>query len=119
MCQCKKTIGASFSSMQMFLGQKDPMQSWPVQNGQCKVETNPNNSISKSISEKKKKTNKLFFTPNVQQRLLLLLSFSCFKTLCIRCCILRAKTLQQLFHAPTQQEKRSSLSALPFFSKGA
>ena len=27
--------------MQLFLGQKDPMQSWPVQNGQCKVETNP------------------------------------------------------------------------------
>ena len=31
--------------MQMFLGQKDPMQSWPVQNGQCKVETNRQNSV--------------------------------------------------------------------------
>ena len=29
--------------MQMFLGQRDPVQSWPVQNGQCKVETNREN----------------------------------------------------------------------------
>ena len=46
----------------------------------------PNNSISKSISKKKKKTNKLFLHPMFiqhQRLLLLLLSFSCFKTLCI------------------------------------
>ena len=40
--------------MQMFLGQKDPVQSWPVQNGQCKVETNhlyvPKISIHKLLN---------------------------------------------------------------------
>ena len=40
MCQYKKSVSASFSSIQMFLGQKDPVQSWSVQNGHCKVETN-------------------------------------------------------------------------------
>ena len=40
MFQYKMTMSANFSSMQMFLRQKDPVQSWPVQIGQCKVETN-------------------------------------------------------------------------------
>lgn len=35
--------------MQMFLGQKDPVQSWLVQNGQCKVETNRKNGLSNGI----------------------------------------------------------------------